>query len=60
MPLKDPAAPGSPTEHTSSYQLNLQPHSQVKTTAAFQTSPEDSKSEEFQKTNQSQASATVF
>lgn len=52
--------PVSPTQHTSSYQLNLQPHSRVKTTAAFQTWHEDSKSEEFQKANQSQESATVF
>lgn len=28
-------SPASPTQHTSSYQLNLQPHSCVKTTAAF-------------------------
>lgn len=28
-------SPASPTQHTSSHQLNLQPHSYVKTTAAF-------------------------
>lgn len=50
---------GSSTEHTSSYQIHLQPRSLAETTAAFQISHEDSKSEEFQKTNQSQESATV-